>query len=104
MTTEVVSAKESSAEFSPADFEMSSRAHAIEAVDTLLTAGHSGALLGLAIKGSPRNTIRVPIASPEARFEVSRLVHSVDPDAQPPPGSYEELPRPARRAARVIPL
>ena len=65
------------------DFQMSSQAHAIQAVDLLLAAGHERAHHIGRFDEERRHFINVPADSRGVDFEVWRLVRAVDPDAQP---------------------
>lgn len=65
------------------DFEMSSQSHAIQAVDLLRAAGHEDASHAPRGSGTREHIISVTTDQAGVEFEVVRLVHAVDPDAQP---------------------
>jgi hypothetical protein len=70
------------------DFEMSSQAHAIQAVDLLRAAGHEDASHIPRGSATREHIISVRTDQAGVEFEVVRLVQAVDPDAQPlGPGS-----------------
>ncbi len=65
------------------DFEMSSQARAIQAVDLLRAAGHEDASHAPRGSGKREHIISVTADQAGVEFEVVRLVQAVDPDAQP---------------------